>query len=51
MVITFFPLSEEFETFFGVVGLVAGLTGLIFLWFLYNVPEKLNMQEEIENDI
>ena len=51
MVITFFPLSAEFETFFAFVGFLAGLTGLVFLWFLYNNPERLKMQEEIENDI
>jgi uncharacterized membrane protein len=51
MVITFFPLNEEFETFFGLLGLVTGLTGLVFLWFLYNNPERLKMQEENENDI
>ena len=51
MVITFFTLNEETEMIVASTGFLAGLAGLVFLWFLYNNPEKLKMQEEVENDI
>ena len=44
--ITFFPVGEDAEIFFLFAGAIAGLAGLVFLWFLYNSPEKLKMQEE-----
>ena len=44
--ITFFPVGEETELFFLFAGAIAGLAGLVFLWFLYNIPEKLKMQED-----
>lgn len=50
LLITFFPLGEEIETIFASAGLVAALTGMVFLWFVYNMPEKLKMREELEND-
>ena len=51
MIITFFPLNDLAETIVASAGFLAGLMGLVFLWFLYNNPEKLKMQEEVENDI
>ena len=51
MIITFFPLKEEVEIVVATAGFLAGLAGIVFLWFLYNNPEKLKMQEEVENDI
>jgi multisubunit Na+/H+ antiporter MnhB subunit len=42
----FLPLNEEVGTFFLIAGAIAGLAGLIFLWFLYNSPDKLKMQED-----
>ena len=51
LVVTFFPLNDEVEIVLASIGFLAGLTGMVFLWFLYNNPEKFNMQEEIENDI
>ena len=50
MIISFLPLNDDVETFFLTTGVVAAMGGLIFLCFLYVMPEKLKMQEEIEND-
>jgi hypothetical protein len=46
LIISLLPLSEEVEIFFASAGVTAGLVGLVFLWFLYNNPERLKMQEE-----
>ena len=46
MIISFLPLNEEVEIFFAAAGVTTGSVGLVFLWFLYNNPERLKMQEE-----
>jgi membrane associated rhomboid family serine protease len=46
LIIGFLPFNEEVEIFFASAGATAGLIGMVFLWFLYNMPEKLKMQEE-----
>jgi Na+/melibiose symporter-like transporter len=46
LIITFLPFSEEVEIFFASAGVIAAFIGMVFLWFLYNMPEKLKMQEE-----
>jgi membrane associated rhomboid family serine protease len=51
MIITFFPLNEEVETVVAFAGFLAGLAGLVFLWFLYYSPEKLKMQDNVDDDI
>ncbi len=50
LLITFLPLNENVETFLFAVGMLAALVGLVFLWFLYNMPEKLKMLDQTQND-
>lgn len=48
--IPFLSLNDVLEIFLTSTFIVTVITGLVLLWFMYNMPEKLNMLDEKQNE-